>query len=105
MGTEIKIDTDLFEARVDFLKDAINNVDNKISAEETFEFTNIKSLTEILENLIETIEMIDTYKTLFNEDINTLEDIGESMQEQDEKLAQTSSQAIHDPKGHTPLLT
>lgn len=105
MGAEIKIDIELFEERVNFLKSAISNVDSEISKEESFEFTNVKSLTEVLENLIETIEIIETYKTLFNEDINTLEHIGESMQKQDEKLAQSSTQDIHDPKGHTPLLT
>lgn len=105
MGTKISIDTALFKERIDFLRNAISSVDSEISTGETFEFTNVKPLTEDLENLIETIEMLEAYKTLFNEDIDTLVHVGESIQKQDETLAQPSVQAIHDPRGYTPLST
>lgn len=105
MGTKISIDIALFKERVNFLKNAINSVDSEISKGETFEFTNVKPLTEDLENLIETIEMLETYKALFNEDVDTLAHVGESIREQDETLAQPSAQAIHDPRGFTPLAT
>ena len=105
MGTKISIEVSLFKERVDFLRNALNSVDSKISTGETFELTNVKPLTEDLENLIETIEMLETYKTLFNEDVDTLEHMGESLQKQDETLAQSSAQVIHDPRGYTPLAT
>lgn len=105
MDTKISIDIALFNDRVEFLKNAIKNVDSEISTGETFEFTNVKPLTEDLENLIETIEMLEKYKTLFTEDVATLAHVGESIKEQDEALAQSSSQAIHNAKGFTPLST
>lgn len=102
MSTKISIDTADFQKRINFLRNAINRMNSEISTGETFEFTNVKPLTEDLENLIETIEMLETYKVLFNEDVDTLEHVGESIQKQDETLAQ---QAIHDPRGYTLKVT
>src|SRR5699024_6845997 len=105
VGTKISIDTALFKERVNFIRNAINSVDSEISTGKTFEITNVKPLTEDLENLIETIEMLETYKAHFNEDVDTLDHVGEAIQKQDETLAQPSAQAIHDPRGYTPLST
>lgn len=51
-------------------------MDSEIRTGETFEFTNVKPITEDLQNLIETIEMLETYKSLFNEDVETLAHVG-----------------------------
>lgn len=105
MGKKISINTALFEERINFLKNAINNVESEINKGETFEFTNITPLTEDLEELMETIKMLETYKGLFNEDIDTLKHVGESIKNQDETLAQTTEQAVHKSRGFTPLST
>lgn len=105
VGTKITIDTELFKERIDFLRNAINGVDSELSTGETFEFTNIKPLIEDLENVIETLEMLETYKKLFNEDVETLEGVGEALQKQDQTLARANEQTIDNPKGHTPLPT
>lgn len=105
MGTKISIDIALFQERIDFLRKKINSMNREISTGETFEFTNVNPLIGNLENLIETLEMLEMYKSLFNEDVVTLEQMGESLQKQDETLAQSSAQVIHNPKGYTPLPT
>lgn len=88
-----------FETRIEDLRNVISNVNSGIGTGESFEFTNVKPLTEDLENLVETMEMLERYKKLFEKDVDTLVQVGKSLQEQDEIL----SQPIHDSRGYTPL--
>lgn len=90
---KISIDMAEFNSNVSSLNSSIAEVDTGISTGETFETTNLKPFTENLEVLILLINQLDAYKAHLKKDIDVLENVGESLQEQDNKLASNQSAA------------
>lgn len=90
-GGRIELNMEAFTENVGYLRDSINNVDSGIPTNESFEFTNVKPFTEDISDLIETIELLQTYRILFNEDTDTLAETGEALRRQDETLANSNS--------------
>lgn len=101
MAKKISINMSEFTSNVSGLRSSISQVDSGISTGETFEDTNLKPFTENLEVLIQLINQLDEYKVLFQEDIQILENVGASLQEQDNKLASNHSA----PGGYEPTHT
>lgn len=97
---EVGINNDDFRSKVDNLRNSVTALDSKIKTNRTFEKTNIKPFTNDLENLIKAVELINKYKTLLNDDISILEDVGEQMKQNDEELA---SRNHHVNNGPQPL--
>lgn len=88
MAKKISLQTGAFQENIGNLRSTITNVDSEIQTSETFEMTNMEPFTNDLENLIQSVELLERYKTLFHTDIDTLEGVGESLREQDERLSQ-----------------
>ncbi len=88
MANKVSINIGVFQENIGNLRTAITNVDSGIQTSEAFDKTNIEPFIKDLENLIQSIELLEKYKTLFNTDIDTLEGVGESLREQDERLSQ-----------------
>lgn len=84
---EVGINHGEFRSNVENLRNSVTALDSKIKTNRTFEKTNISPFTNDLENIIRAVELINKYKTLINEDIITLEDVGEQMKQNDEELA------------------
>lgn len=87
MAKKISLQTGAFQENIGNLRSTITNVDSEIQTSETFEMTNMEPFTNDLENLIQSVELLERYKTLFHTDIDTLEGVGESLREQDERLS------------------
>ncbi|MEI3604949.1 TIGR04197 family type VII secretion effector [Pseudogracilibacillus sp. SE30717A] len=99
---KISINMAEFNSNVSSLNSSIAEVDTGISTGETFDTTNLKPFTENLEVLIQLINQLDAYKAHFKNDIDVLESVGESLQEQDNKLASNKSAAANSG-GYEPI--
>lgn len=86
MSQEISIN-ESFNGVITALDRSVDKIDNGVSKEEYFEYTNLKPYEHDLELLIKLVECLEKYKTLFVQDINKLEEIGLSIRKQDEELA------------------
>ncbi|MGX4668999.1 TIGR04197 family type VII secretion effector [Cerasibacillus sp. JNUCC 74] len=94
MGEEVGLNIDVFRSNITKLRSSLSSLESGIKTNRTFDKTNIKPFTNDLENIVNAIELLIKYKTLLNVDITSLEDIGEKMQENDERLANYSSNNI-----------
>ncbi|GAB3799652.1 TIGR04197 family type VII secretion effector [Virgibacillus kimchii] len=97
---EVGINHGEFRSNVENLRNSVTALDSKIKTNRTFEKTNISPFTNDLENIIRAVELINKYKTLLNDDISILEDVGEQMKQNDEELA---SRNHHVSNGFQPL--
>ncbi|WP_164216040.1 TIGR04197 family type VII secretion effector [Virgibacillus sp. YIM 98842] len=95
---EVGINFDVFRSNVDNLRSSASNLESSIKTSRTFDKTNISPFIDDLENIIQAAELIDKYKTLLNEDINTLEHVGEQMRQNDEELANRNNYVSHGPQ-------
>ncbi|MEW9677814.1 TIGR04197 family type VII secretion effector [Lentibacillus sp. L22] len=91
MGEEVGIQLGEFRSKVEKLRSSVTSIESGIKTGRTFEKTNIKPFKNDLKNTIEAIELLQKYKTLLHSDIDTLENVGEKIEENDEKLAELST--------------
>ncbi|SRR5690625_921503 len=93
MSNEISINISHFKGITQNMNSSMNKVDCNVDTSESLDKTNLAPFTENLEVLIELISTLDEYKALFGRDIDILNSVGESLQEQDEQLATSTPQA------------
>ncbi|MGP4040975.1 TIGR04197 family type VII secretion effector [Gracilibacillus sp. D59] len=86
MSKEVSINMNVFRSNVSKLRSAVAEIETNKTTN-SFSKTNIEPFTKDLENVIEAMELLEQYKTILESDIVTLEQTGEQMKEQDEKLA------------------
>lgn len=87
MGEEVGIDIGVFRSNITKLRSSLSGLESGIKTSRTFDKTNIAPFIDDLENTIEAVKLLKDYKTLLDTDIATLEDAGERMRENDEKIA------------------
>lgn len=95
---EVGINIDIFRSNVDNLRNSVTDLESKIKTNRTFEKTNITPFINDLENIIKSVELINKYKLMLDQDISILKDVGEQMKENDEELASRNSHIIYGPK-------
>lgn len=88
MAGEVGINMGVFQSNVSHLRSSASSIESSIKTSTTFDKTNIQPFTKDLENVIKAVELLQKYKTLLYADITALESTGETMQENDKKLAQ-----------------
>lgn len=96
---EVSINIGLFRSNISHLRDSLSGLDSTIKTSRTFDKTNISPFTDDLENIIKATELIGKYKTLLDEDIKTLESVGEQMRERDEEIANSNQSVSSNPNG------
>lgn len=101
MSERISLNIALFKDNVISLKNSVQNLEGKMSTNQTFDQTNIKPFINDLENTIRSLDLLNEYKTMFLSDIEVLEDIGEKIREQDLRLSQVQHHDIRD--GYKPI--
>lgn len=102
MTEKISIDYNDFQSNVSALKSSASNIKSSMETNRTFDNTNIKPLIKDLEHIIKAIELIKKYQGSLHTDIDTLEQIGEKIKENDQKIAEANK--IHGT-GPQPLRT
>lgn len=86
MSQEVSININLFHSNLSKLQTAVADI-NLNKTTHSFGKTNIEPFTKDLENIIETMELLERYKSILQADVTTLEKTGEQMREKDEELA------------------
>ncbi len=87
MAEMIHIHVDLLTSHIARLERAMKNVDSHLLESETIDFTNIKPYVNDLENMLKMIQMITTYKAMFQSDTETLAQVRATFTAQDQQLA------------------
>ncbi|MFD1361466.1 TIGR04197 family type VII secretion effector [Lentibacillus salinarum] len=90
MAEEVGINMGEFRSNIATLRSSASSIESGIKTNRTFDKTTIKPFTKDLENVIKAIELLQKYQTLLDSDIDTLEQTGEKMKENDERLAQAN---------------
>lgn len=90
-----------FQSSIAKLKTSVSSIESSIKTNYAFDKTNIKPFVDDLENTIEAIELLKRYKKLLNSDIDTLENVGETMRDNDERIAASTGDGI----GPQPIRT
>lgn len=85
---EIKLNYNDFQSFVSALRTSTSNIESSIQTGRIFDKTNIKRLSKDLEHIITAIELIQKYQQSLHTDIDTLEQIGEKINERDQDLAE-----------------
>lgn len=101
MSDRISLNIALFKDNVISLRNSVTSIDGQMSTSETFDKTNIKPFIDDLENMIRALELLMQYKELFQADLETLDDVGEKIREQDIRLSQVQRHDIRD--GYQPI--
>jgi len=91
MTQEIKLDYSDFKSFISTVKSSAEGIESSVATSRTFDTTNINPLKKDLEHIIRTIELLNKYQTSLISDIETLEQIGEKINERDQKLAEQGS--------------
>ncbi|MFB1099715.1 TIGR04197 family type VII secretion effector [Terribacillus sp. JSM ZJ617] len=86
MAKEVAINMEVFESNVSSLKASAEALLFSEHKSYTLEKTNIAPFTKDLEQMIKALELLDKYKTLLTQDIQTLKEVGETMRDTDEQL-------------------
>ncbi|MEC5425189.1 TIGR04197 family type VII secretion effector [Virgibacillus sp. C22-A2] len=102
MIEEVGINLGEFQSNISRLRSSASGIESSIKTNRTFNKTNIEPFTNDLEHIIRAIELIRKYQTLLNSDIDTLEQTGEKMKENDERIAAISNIDVTGPQ---PLRT
>ncbi|MBT2598933.1 MULTISPECIES: TIGR04197 family type VII secretion effector [unclassified Oceanobacillus] len=98
---EIGVNIGGFQSTITNLRTSVFSLESSLKTNYTFNKTNIKPFVEDLENTIEAIELLQRYKKLLETDIDTLENVGETMKENDERIARLTN----DMTGAKPINT
>ncbi|MFJ6414150.1 TIGR04197 family type VII secretion effector [Terribacillus saccharophilus] len=85
MGKEVAINMEVFESNVSSLKASAEALLFSQHKSYTLEKTNIAPFTKDLEQMIKAIELLEKYKAMLTEDIQTLKEVGETMRDTDEQ--------------------
>ncbi|MFP7168907.1 TIGR04197 family type VII secretion effector [Terribacillus sp. 7520-G] len=86
MGKEVAINMEVFETNVSSLKASAEALLFSQHKSYILEKTNISPFTKDLEQMVKAIELLDKYKTLLAQDIQTLKEVGETIRDTDEQL-------------------
>ncbi|MEN1967635.1 TIGR04197 family type VII secretion effector [Lentibacillus sp. N15] len=87
MSEKVSIDIGTFNSNIKKLRSSLAGLEIGIEKDRSFDKTNITPFTDDLENTMKAIELLSKYKNMLDTDITTLEGVGESMKENDERLA------------------
>jgi len=98
MAEEVGINIGVFQSNTSKLRSSVSGIEGSIKTNYTFDKTNIKPFMDDLENTIEAIQLLRKYKTLLDSDIGTLENVGEKMKENDERLASITTGHVTGPQ-------
>lgn len=90
MSTEIRIKKSEFDSNVFNLQNAVSEVDSSAKGNLEFEKTNIKPFTKDLKAAKEALQLLESYKQMIINDITTLKNVGETIVETDEQIANTT---------------
>ncbi|MFB1051934.1 TIGR04197 family type VII secretion effector [Paraliobacillus sp. JSM ZJ581] len=86
MNNSGSINMNVFRSNVSRLKSSVSNMKIKNNTD-TFSKTNITPFTKDLEQVTEAIELLNRYKLILENDIDTLERTGNELQAMDSDLA------------------
>lgn len=98
MSKEVGINIELFQANVEKLSSSLTSLQTNLLKTKSFSNTNITPFTEDLQNVVKAMELLEKYKLILEADIITLKQTGESVMENDERVAkviQTNTQKIN----------
>ncbi|WP_010532269.1 TIGR04197 family type VII secretion effector [Lentibacillus jeotgali] len=98
MTKEIGINMGVFSSNISKLRSSVSALDGSIKKDWTYNKTNISPLTNDLENTIRAMELLKRYISLMEADINTLEIIGERLQEIDDRLGDQIESMPNNPQ-------
>lgn len=98
MAEEVGINIGVFQSNISKLGSSVVSIESSIKTNYTFDKTNIKPFMDDLENTIEAIQLLQKYKTLLDSDIDTLENVGDKMKENDERLAALTTDHVFGPQ-------
>lgn len=102
MTEKVGINPSEFQSSISVLRSSASDIRSGIKTNRTFNKTNISPLIKDLEHVIKAIELIKRYQTLLSSDIDTLEQTGEQIKENDERLAAISKSNVN---GSQPIRT
>lgn len=88
---EVKIDVSEFNSNIENLQSAASDIESDTETEELDE-TNIEPFTKDVEKTIDAFELLERYKQMLKEDIHALNNVGETMRENDKQLAKATGQ-------------
>lgn len=102
MIEKLSINPGEFQSNISALRPSAAGIESGIKTSRSFNQTNIKPFTKDLEHVIRAMGLLKRYQTLLNSDIDILEQTGEKIKENDERLAATSTIDVDGPQ---PLRT
>lgn len=91
MGNEVSINKSEFNSNISSLQSKISDLNSDISITEEFEKTNIKPFTKDLKKALEAKNLLSSYQELLKKDSEILDETGQAMIENDERLANIAS--------------
>lgn len=87
MGYDISFNETEFNGKVESFENAIADIESKMSKGETLDKTNLKPFVKDLENLVRTLEILEKYRDMLQQDITGIKNIGEGLKNQDAALS------------------
>ncbi|SHM54906.1 TIGR04197 family type VII secretion effector [Gracilibacillus kekensis] len=98
MTKEVSINMNVFRSNISNLRTSEGKLEGNIKNDWTFDKTNITPFTNDLENTLRTMELLKRYVEMLENDIITLQSIGEKIQETDENLGNQIDSAKFAPE-------
>lgn len=87
MAYDISFNEEDFNEKIGFLEEAILEMESKLTTGQTLDKTNVKPFMKDLENLVRTLEVLQTYKGMFEQDLIEIRKVGDGLIDQDEALS------------------
>jgi len=88
MEERISINIHLFTINISKLKESVKKLETEyMSMGETLDKTNIKPFIDDLENMIRALELMKRYYEIFTTDLRVIQNIADTLREQDERLS------------------
>lgn len=90
MAEEVGIKINEFDSNISALRTAVSSINSSMKTTREFEKTDLKPFMKDLETTIDAIKLLERYKQMLDSDVNTLDNVGKEMVENDEHLAKVS---------------
>lgn len=98
MGKEVAVNISEIRAGVNKLRGSLTGLHTKFNAKQGFKNTNIPPFTADLETVNQSMELLEKYRLLLEEDSEVLSDTAETMRENDEQLARRNNSVRNEPQ-------
>lgn len=92
MSEEIGINIELYHSNIKKLNASISDITSDLNKFQAFDKTNISPFKDDLENMIQAIQLLEKYKAILKQDVNTLRETGDAIRKKDEELAASTYQ-------------